>query len=118
MNHEDFVALYRARRIQLHIDKGLALKLVSAGAIPGGYSAAQNFFGWLWIIGLVAGPVVGFFYLWWVGALIFVVALMVPGALKETAAQGVRDHLLSDPGFYEIAREKGFFRVSEVEEGA
>ena len=117
MDHSEFVEKWNSRKILLHIDKSLAFRAVEAGVLPGGYRAAQRFNSWLWILGLIASVPLMIWYIWWVGLIVLLISLALPGALKATAAQGVRDQLIENKQFYKFAQENNLFRITERTRG-
>jgi|GEM_PF-1119731 len=114
MGHEEFVRKFRTGEIALHVDKSLAMRAVTAGLLPKGYGAAQTFYSWLWILGLLAGIPLMIWYKWWVGLIALILGFALPSAIKKTATEGVRDKLLEDPEFYDFAKRMGLFRISQT----
>ncbi len=113
MDHGEFLEKWNAGKLALHVDKSLALRATDVGLLPPGYRAAQNLYGWIWILGLLAAIPLMIWYIWWVGLIVFLVSLALPDAIKTTASQGVRDKLIEDEAFYNFAKEHGLFRVTE-----
>lgn len=62
----------------------------------------MSFYEWVWL-GLLIGGIVMLFYTWWVGALMLFFSFKLPAAIRRTAAQGVRDRMLVDEEFYQLA---------------
>lgn len=91
MDHQEFVRKWNEGKLAIHVDKSLALRAVDAGLLPPGYRAAQTFYGCLHIIGLLAAIPIMIWYIWWVGIIVLVTAVMLPAAIKRTASEGIRD---------------------------
>jgi hypothetical protein len=116
MDHHEFVAKYRSRKISISIDRSLALEAVRVGLLGKSYYISQIFFSWIWIIGLVGGVILIFLYKWWVGLLVVIISLALPGSLKDTAAQGIRDKLIEDSEFFDFAQRNNLFKINNVED--
>lgn len=113
MDHAEFVEKWESGKLALHVDKSLAFQAADAGLLPPGYRAAQTFYGWVWILGLLAAVALMIWYIWWVGLIVLLVSLALPNAIKTTASQGIRDKLVEDEEFYNFARELELFQITE-----
>ena len=113
MDHAKFVEKWKSGKLALHVDKSLALRAADAGLLPPGYRAAQTFYGWVWILGLLVAVPLIIWYIWWVGLIVLLVSLALPNAIKSTASQGIRDKIVEDEEFYIFARKLELFRITE-----
>jgi hypothetical protein len=116
MDHEEFVSKFRARKISVSVNRSIALEAVRAGFLGKSYYVSQIFFSWVWILGLVGGVILIFLYKWWVGLLVIVISLGLPGAIKDTAAKRIKDKLIESPEFYEFAQRHDLFVINPLED--
>ena len=114
MVHKEFVQKYKSRQISVSIDQSKSFELVNAGLLGKPYYISQIFYSWIWVLGIIGGILLLIFYKWWVGLLIMIISIGLPGAIRKTAAQGIRDKLLEDPEFYEIAKENSLFFINDI----
>jgi len=113
MQHPDFVDGYRAGRLAAHVDGSAALQLANSSVLPRRFQAAHILWTWAWILSFPAAIVCFIWVRWWVGAVVLVVGLSLPRAIKRSASQFVLEHALEDGAFYDEVVKAGVLRVSE-----
>src|SRR3954466_10906796 len=107
MTHEEFVQKYRAGLIQAEVDQTLARRLLeNSDLLPKRYRAAHYFWAWVWFLSFPLAAVCFIWVRWWVGLVVLLLALVLPRAIKKSAAGFVLEHALEDEKFYNIAVEK------------
>lgn len=114
MLHSDFVAAWKAGKLQVHVERAKALQVLADPAVVSPSSRRNHlFWTWLWILSVPAALVL-VFYRWWAGLLLL--ATLTP-ALGILTTKGVRrlmiDRALENSTFYEYATDNGIIHVSE-----
>jgi hypothetical protein len=112
MVHSEFIKNYKEHKISISIDRTKSLLLVEQGYLGKSYYISQILFSWLWILGIIGGIFLYIFYTWWASLISIIIGLGLPGAIKMTAMQGVRDKLLEDSEFYEYAKQNNIFIIN------
>ena len=113
MKHECFVIEWKAGRLNVEVDRSLALQVANSKMLPRRYQFAHLFWSWGWMLSIPAALAVMFFA-WWAGLLIlFVLTPLLSKSTKTSAMQFMIDHSLENPEFYEWAVENRVLVVSE-----
>lgn len=114
MTHSDFVDAYNAGSLKVHVDRSLALHLMNTPMMPRRYRAAHLFWTWVWFLSFPAAIALLIWYRWWVGLLLFFVALFpLRNAIGRSACRFVLDTALENEEFFLSA---GQVRALIVEE--
>lgn len=103
MNHKEFIEKYKAGKLDIWINKTLALRTISAGYLPKKYFWAHTLWSWVWFLSIPVGIIMLFFNIG-IGVLIlFFVSFLGGKAVKKSAMEFVLRHALEDEKFFEFA---------------
>lgn len=112
MEYEQFIQLRKADKIAAGIDNSTAINLI--GHLPKEYRFAFLFWAWIWILSILAFILVGLFWKWWIGLVLFVVVIPTMfRAIKKSAAQHVLAHATENPDFFRRLVEKDLLVFQE-----
>lgn len=108
--HHEFKESHQGGKLRINVQQVQASKLVRDGLVGNNYRLAQLLYEWLWFGGLIGGVIL-LFYKWWLALIVLFIAFKLPAAIRSTAAQGIRDKMLADEAFYNMALESGLADV-------
>lgn len=113
MDHSEFVQSWKAKTIQIDVNRSKALQIANSGMLPKRYQVAHKFWAWVWMLSIPAGFAVMYFYKWWAGLImLFLLTPALSSSTKTSAMQFMIDHALENPEFYSFAIENGVILVS------
>ena len=107
MTHSEFIEAYHARKVKVHISKSAALHLVQTKLFDRSTATAFLILTW---ISVLLFPVAIAIFIWFnklLSILVLIIAFMLPGAIRTSAAQSVRDKILEDEAvYYDLTNSK------------
>jgi hypothetical protein len=104
VEHSEFVQSWNSGKLEIDVDRSLALKIAGSNILPKRYQAAHIFWSWVWILSIPAAIAVMYFYTWWAGLLmLFILTPILSKSTKKSAMQFMIDHALENPEFYSLA---------------
>jgi len=115
MNHSKFVEKYHSGEIKVNINKFDAKQLLINDQMPKKYVNADVFWSWVWILALVGGLILFFIYSKLLGAIIFIIGLILPGRQKESAMQFVLEYALENEEFFEMVKSEHILLTQDNE---
>jgi hypothetical protein len=112
--HSDFVAAWKAGKLQVHVERAKALQILADPAVVSpGTRRNHLFWTWLWILSVPAALVL-MFYRWWAGLLLLATVTPALGIrTKKAIRQLMIDRALENSAFYDYAMDNGIIHVRE-----
>ena len=105
MTHAEFVQSYRNGQAAAHVDRSLALQVMDTNLPAKRFQTAHLLWTWAWFLSFPVAIVLMIWVRWWVGLVVFVVGLMMPRAIKASAASFILEQALEDKEFYDAVTE-------------
>lgn len=120
LNHAQFMALRRAKKVRLGIDNDLALKVSQSGLMPKKSTVgAASTFWTLFSVGLFIGSVyLSFTWAWWAFIPGIILTVVFFNANKAGNSENLLDLADQDENFYEQVRTLGAWQYQMTEEDA
>ncbi len=112
ITHSEFVEGYKSGKLQAHVDRSLALRLMDTTAVAKRYRAAHMFWSWIWLLSFPAAVVLFVWVKWWAGLLALLFVSILFKAVRESACQNVLEQALEDEDFYRYAVDLGALKIS------
>ena len=107
MTHAEFVEGCQSKRVDAHVNKLLALKLMDTALMPKRYRVAYLFWTWIWFVSVPAAIACFIWTRWWIGVIVLFVGWALPEAIRRSACEFVLEQALEDEGFYNAAVKVG-----------
>ena len=105
LTHKEFVEAYNSGGIKVKIDESAAFKLMDADLMdrdlidkPSQY--AHIFWSCIWILSIAIGIVIFIRGSKLIGAIVVIMGLMLPKAMKRSSSEPILKKALSDESFY------------------
>jgi hypothetical protein len=115
MEHQEFISNWRAKRVEVDVDRAKALEIANAKTVlPARYQ--QEYLWWTaaWLLTLPAALAAAVFLKWWVG--LVVLLFLTPALFKATNKRAKRfmiDYALENGDFYSYAVDCEVIRVRQ-----
>jgi hypothetical protein len=77
MQHSEFVQLWKEGRIEVDVDRSLALKIANSNILPARYRITHIFWSWMWVLTVPVAFAVMYYYRWWAGVLILLLTPVI-----------------------------------------
>ena len=114
MEHSEFVQSWNTGKLEIDVDRSMALQVANSEMLPKRYQGAHMFWTWVWILSMPGAFAVMYFYIWWVGLLLlFFLTPALSRSIKNSAMQFMIDHAMENPEFFQFAISKGLIRVKQ-----
>ena len=114
MEHSEFVQSWNTGKLEIDVDRSMALQVANSKRLPRRYQAAHMFWTWVWILSIPGALAVMYFFTWWAGLLLLVfLTPALSSSTKNSAMQFMIDHAVENPEFYQFAISEGLIRVRQ-----
>jgi hypothetical protein len=115
VEHEEFISGWRAKRVEVDVDRSKALEIANAKTILPARSQ-REYLWWTtaWLLTLPVALIAGIVIKWWAGLLI--VLFVTPALFRQTnkrAKKFVIDYALENGVFYSYAIDHDVIRVRQ-----
>jgi hypothetical protein len=115
MEHQEFISNWRAKQVEVEVDRARALEIANAKTIlPARYQ--QEYLWWTaaWLLTIPAALIAAVFVKWWVGLLVLL--FLTPALFKQTNQRVKRymiDYALENRDFYSYLIDNGVIQVRQ-----
>jgi hypothetical protein len=100
LSHKQFKEKYKKGELEILVNKKLAGDLVLSPQADPKYKPVHLFWTWLGIIFTIPIPIILLFISWVFAPIVFVIGLIVSGAVRKSAGQFVIQNMIEDEIFW------------------
>jgi len=112
MEYEEFIQAYKAKKAFLMVNRSVAVDFMARSSmIPKRYRVAHSFWCWVAILLIPTAIILGIFIAWWIGVIVFIIALMMFPAIQKAAADNVAEYAIENKAFFELATKIGLITI-------